>query len=297
MKKKICVILTMVLILGAFAGCGGGGGDKVVVASKQYTENILLGEIYAQLIENLTDVPVERKLNLGGTLVCLTAMQNGEVDIYFEFAGTAYNEILKLGGDGTVDSDEIYRKTVEGLSEEYGIKMFDSIGINNKYALALKPEKAEELGIRTMSDLAAVPGLRFGCGHTFYDRLLDGYTTMMEVYEMDFASVQRLDAALLYEAAEQGSLDVIVVFTTDSLLNKFDLFILEDDQQMFPDYHGSPIIPYSTLEKFPELEEVLNLLSGYLNDEWMQNLNAEVDLNNKTVAQVAREFLEGEGLI
>ena len=127
MRKSICALLLVTLLAGLFAGCGGGGGDKVVIASKQFTENILLSEIYAQLIEAKTDIKVERKQNLGGTLVCFPALEKGEVDIYFEYSGTAYNEILKMEGSGGIGADEIFNIVVDNMASKHNIKMYNSI--------------------------------------------------------------------------------------------------------------------------------------------------------------------------
>ena len=296
MKKNICLLLTIVLIAGAFAGCGK-SDDKVVIASKQFTEHILISEMYAQLIENKTDINLERKFNLGGTLVCFPAMEKGEIDTFFEYSGTAYSEILKMDEISGVSAEEIYQRVVDGMAEQFDITMFGSVGFNNTYTLAMKPDKAAELGIVTMSDLANVDGLRFGCGHTFYDRSYDGYTTMLEVYGMEFGDVRRMDSALLYEAIDQGQLDVMVAFSTDGLLKKYNLMLLEDDLEMFPPYQGAPIIRNSTLEKYPELGEVLNLLNGRISNERMQGLNFEIDINNKTPEEVAHVFLTSEGLL
>jgi len=271
MKKNACILLTLALIAGMLTGCGG-GGDKVVVASKQFTENILLSEIYAQLIEGKTDIKVERKQNLGGTLVCFPALEKGEVDMYFEYSGTAYNEIFKLGGSGHLSADEIYQKVVDTFASDYDMTMFHSIGINNTFAIAMPRAKAAELGISTMSDLAKVSGLRFGCGHLFYDRELDGYAPMVKLYGMNFSDVVRMDLSLLYDAVAQGQVDVIVVYATDSLLKKYDMVLLTDDKELFPAYQGAPIIKNATLEKYPELNGVLDLLKDRITDERMQEL-------------------------
>jgi len=296
MKKSICLLLTVVLLAGMFTGCGK-AEDKVVIASKQFTEHILISEIYAQLIENKTDVNLERKFNLGGTLVCFPAMEKGEIDTFFEYSGTAYSEILKMDEISGVSAEEIYQRVVDGMAEQFDITMFGSVGFNNTYALAMKPEKAAELGIFTMSDLANVSGIRFGCGHTFYDRSHDGYSTMLVRYGMEFADVRRMDSALLYEAIDQGQLDVMVAFSTDGLLKKYDLMLLEDDLEMFPSYQGAPIIRNATLEKYPELAEVLDMLNGRISNDRMQGLNYEVDINNKTPEEVARTFIAAEGLL
>ena len=148
-----------------------------------------------------------------------------------------------------------------------------------------------------MSDLAPYSSdMRFGSAHSFMERLSDGYATMIELYGYDFASVQRMDSSLLYEAIGQGQLDTIVVFSTDSLLVKYDMAILEDDLQMFPAYHGAPICRTEVLEAHPELNSVLNMLSGRISDEMMQQLDYQVDVENKSIESVAAQFLSDNGL-
>lgn len=297
MKRGLCLLAAMLMALGIAAGCAK-GGKKVVIASKQFTENILLSEMYAQLIENRTDLEVERKQNLGGTSVTFPAMEKGEVDIYVEYSGTAYNEILKLEADEALTSDEIYQKSKQGLNESHNITMFTPIGINNTFALAMLKTKAAELGIASMSDLSAPSAdLRFGANHVFYTREKDGYDAMVALYNLSFQDALKMDTSLLYEAIAQDQLDVIVVYATDSLLKKYEMTILQDDQALFPAYHGAPICRNDTLEKYPELNEVLDLLAGKFDDSMMQALNYEIDVENKMPEEVARAFLTEQGLL
>lgn len=297
--KRIVSIVMAVLLLGAcLSGCGGGGAKKVVIASKLYTENILLSEMVAQLIEDRTDITVERKQALGGTSVCYPAMENGEVDLYVEYSGTIFNEILKRDVDPTLTSDDIYDIVRTELKDNLGITFYDAIGINNTYALGLLKELAAELGVTSMTDLAPhAPELVFGANHLYYTRLYDGYDAMVEKYNLHFKEVLKMDSSLLYDAVAQGQVDVMVVYATDSLLKKYEMTILADDLQMYPAYYGAPMIRTDTLEKYPELNDVLNLLAGRIGDERMQELNYLVDVENKQVDEVAKAFLQEEGLL
>lgn len=297
MKKKICLLLTLLIGLSIFSGCGG-GGDKVTIASKLFTENILLSEMYAQLIEAKTDIEVERKQNLGSTSICFPAMEKGDIDIYVEYTGTAYNEILGLELTDETTSDYIYETCKEKLNSDYNITMFSPIGMNNTFALAISESKSKELGIETMSDLAKhSSGFKFGANHLFYTRVYDGYDNITEVYDYSFAAAEKMDSSLLYDAVAEDQLDVIVVYATDSLLKKYKLTILEDDKEVFPAYYGTPICKNETLEKYPELKDILNMLSGMIDDETMQELNYLVDVENKDVEDVARDFLTEKGLL
>lgn len=288
------------LLLCAFlAGCSSGGKNKsVTIASKLFTENILLSEMYAQLIESHTDIEVVRKQALGGTPVCYTAMQTGEVDIYVEYTGTLYTEILKHEYAPNITSDDIYDIVKKELSDKESITIYQPIGLNNTFALAMQEDKADAFGIKTISDLGLVaPNLIFAANNLYYPRINDGYDALTQKYGFYFKSTAKMDTSLIYDAIAQGQVDVMVVYATDSLLKKYNLVILEDDKQLFPDYRAIPIIRDETLKKHPELNDVLNLLAGRIDDERMQELNYLVDVENKQPEEVVKTFLTEEGLL
>lgn len=295
MKKRIALLLALTLLVTLFTGCGSKKG--VTIGSKQFTENIVLGEVYAQLIEAKTDIPVTRKLNLGGTSVCMPAMEKGEIDLYFEYTGTAYNEILDHELEPGTTADEILEVCQTELNDQ-GITMFDPLGLNNTYALAIKTARMDEFGITTISELAPISDqIRFGAGHTFYTRVHDGYDGIVATYGLNFQESLKMDTSLLYEAADKDELDVIVVFGTDALLKKYNMTTLEDDKGVFPPYQGAPICRNEALEEYPELKEVLNTLAGAVDDETIQDLNYQVDVEKRSVEDVAKEFLTNNGYI
>ena len=297
MKKVVSLLLAAALLAAALTGCGA-DENTVTVASKQFTESILLGEMYAQLIEAKTDLKVERKLNLGGTSVCMPAMQNGEIDVYFEYSGTAYNEILDQELQPGMTADEILEAARTGLDEQEGITMFDPLGLNNTFAVAMKTERMEALGVSSISDLAAVSDqLTFGANHVFYTRTRDGYDGLVATYGLNFREALRMDSSLLYEAADAGELDVIIVYATDALLQKYDMTCLTDDQALFPPYHGAPVCRNEVLEAHPELRDVLNTLAGAVDDVTIQELNYQVDVEQRAVEDVAKEFLTEHGYL
>ena len=298
MKKKTTIILlfAMLSLLSVLSGCG--RSKDITIGSKQFTENILLGEMYAQLIEAKTDISVTRKLNLGGTAVCHLAAQKGEIDMYFEYTGTAYNELLNHTLEAGITSEEILAVCQKELNENSQLTMFDPLGFNNTYAVAVKTSRLGELGIRTLSEMSAISEqIRFGAGHVFYTRLHDGYNGLVDTYGVKFKKSLKMDTSLLYEAVDTGELDAIVVFTTDGLLKKYDLTCLVDDKTLFPPYEGAIVCRNDILEKYPELGDVLNTFAGKIDDETMQMLNYKVDIENRSVEEVAREFLTGNGYI
>ena len=293
--KFLSLILAAVLALSLMSGCGNSKG--VTIGSKQFTESILLGEMYAQLIEAKTDIPVTRKLNLGGVSVLMPAMEQGEIDIYFEYTGTAYNEILDHEFQEGTTSEEILETCQTEMDRDYNITMFDPLGLNNTYAVAIKSDRTGDIGT-SISDLSPIASdLNFGCGHSFYSRTHDGYDGMTAAYHLNFKDTKLMDSTLLYEAADTGDLDVIVIFGTDSLLKKYDMTLLEDDQSFFPPYHGAPMCRNEILDQYPELREVLNSLANGIDNDTMQELNYQVDVENRSVEDVAKEFLTSHGYI
>ena len=293
MKKRFTAVVLCLLAAFGLSGCGAKKG--VTVGSKQFTENILLGEIYAQLIEAGTDIPVSRKLNLGGTSVCMPAMEKGEIDIYFEYSGTAFNEILDREMIPGISAKEIFDTSRDGMFQK-GFTLFEPLGLNNTYAIAMKKEKAEKLGVSKISDLAQfAPELKFGANHNFYTRVHDGYDGLVSAYGLEFADSMKMDTSLLYEAVAADDLDVMVVYGTDSLLRKYDMVLLDDDRLLFPPYQGAPLCRSETLEKYPELREILNTFSGKVDNSTIQELNYQVDVEKHPVEEVAAEFLKNNG--
>ncbi len=295
MKKSFVLLLEILLLLVLVSGCSEKKG--ITVGSKQFTENILLGEIYAQLIEAKTAIPVIRKLNLGGTSVCMPAMEKGEIDVYFEYTGTAFNEILDHEMTPDITAEEILETSQTELTEK-GFTLFEPLGLNNTYAIALKKDKAEELGVSSISDLVQfAPELKFGANHNFYTRVHDGYDGLIAAYGLEFAESLKMDTSLLYEAIDSDKLDVMVVYGTDSLLIKYEMTLLDDDKSLFPPYHGAPLCRNETLDKYPDLMGVMNILAGAVDDNIIQELNYQVDVENRSVEDVAREFLQNHKYI
>lgn len=300
LKKSLCVMICAAFLALSFTACGG-GEKTVTIGSKNFTENIILGEIFAQLIEAKTDLKVTRKLNLNGTFVAFEALKKGDLDIYPDYTGTGFMSHLKLDlkkeNGEQYNSDEIYDIVKKEFNEQFGITWLDPLGINNTYAIAVKQEFADKNNISKASDLAALsPDLVFGAEHEFYDRP-DGYPGMIETYGYNFKGTEKMETALKYEAIAQDKMQVTDAFATDGQLIKYKLKILEDDKGFFPPYYAAALVNNKALEKNPELESVLNSLAGKISDEEMQQLNYQVEVESKEIEDVAKAFLEAEGLI
>lgn len=268
----------------------------MVIGTKDFSENIILGEMFAQLIEANTDIEVNRKLNMGGTFVCFEAIKNGDIDIYPEYTGTGLTAQLKM--DVITDADEAYQVVADEFDKQFNIKWLSPLGLNNTYTLAVTQEVAEEYGVETFSDLAGVSeNLIFGAEHEFFNRQ-DGFEGLVEAYDMKFAGEpKKMQVALKYQAIGNGDMDVTDAFATDGQIIQYNLKILEDDKGFFPPYYVAPIVKNETLEQFPELEEVLNMLAGLVDDATMTELNYRVDVEGESVEAVAADFLTEAGLV
>lgn len=294
MKKTILITALILGLVFSLMGCS--GKDKITIGSKDFSENVVLGEMLSQLIESKTDLAVERKLNMGGTFVCFEAIKNGDIDIYPEYTGTGLTAQLKM--DVINDPDEAYKVVTNEFGKQYDIKWLKPFGFNNTYTLAVTNAVYQEYGIKSFSDLAQVSGnLVFGAEHEFFDRQ-DGYDGLVEMYGMSFkGDPKKMNVSLKYQAIGNGDMDVTDAFATDGPIMKYNLKVLKDDKGFFPPYFAAPIIRNETLEAYPELEEVLNLLAGRIDDEKMTELNYKIDVEGKEVGAVAKEFLQSEGLL
>lgn len=300
-KKGIFLLLSLVLAAALlFAGCAGGGGaagdkGKIVVGSKNFNENIILGEMLAQLIEAKTDLQVERKMNLGGTLVCFNALKQGDLDLYPDYTGTGLMAVLKQPVQ--TDPDKVYDYVQKEYNEQFKIKWLKPYGFNNTYTVAVRRETADKYNLEKTSDLVPLAkDMVFGGEQEFFNRP-DGYDGLVKTYGLNFKEHKSFETALKYQATAQNKIDVTDAFSTDGELITYNLKILEDDKKFFPPYFATTIVRMDTLEKYPELEETLNLLAGKISDAEMQQLNYEVAEKDRKAKDVVKEFLQKKGIV
>lgn len=295
MKKILLIALSAALALSLY-GCGGSKSktdDTITVGSKNFTENIIIAHMMADLIEAHTDINVIRKVNLGGSNVAWTALKNNDIQIYPDYTGTI---VANYYQDETGSSQETLVKTKEHVAAD-GLKALEPIGFNNTYTLAITQDTAEKYNLNTFSDLAKVAGeLSLGCEFEFKDRP-DGYPGLQSTYNMNFKEVKGMDHGIMYRSLSQGEVDVVDAFATDGQIKVFNLKILEDDLEFFPPYDCLPVVRQDTLDKYPEIEEVLNKLAGKFDENIMQELNAKVDDEGMKAETVARDYLISIGLI
>ncbi len=267
--------------------------DTIRVGSRNNTESIILSNIMGHLIEDKLGIDVLYKENLGGSNVVWNAMTNGHIDVIPDYTGTIVVTYYHEEPGTAEETLETTKRLVEGD----GIIAFNTFGFNNTYTLAFDEKKAEELGVVTFSDFAEyAPDFVLGSVFEFIDRP-DGLPGFQKEYDIDFKDVKGMDHGMMYRSINAGEVDVINSYTTDGQLQIYDLRVLEDDQSFFPPYHALPLVRKETLEEYPELEEVIKLLEGKIDEEAMQIMNGKVDNDGLMVERVAEEFLIEAGLI
>lgn len=299
--KVAIILLVITLTAGVLAACGGTADGqeepkKVVLASKPMTEQYILAEILTLLIEAETDIEVEQTLGIGGgTSNIHPAMENGEIDLYPEYTGTGWLFVLKE--EVLRDPDELYESVKAAYREEYGIHWSGRYGLNNTYSIAVTPEAAETYDLKTLSDLGKVsPELTFAANADFLERD-DGYPGLEETYGFAFGDIKEIDIGLRYQSIQSDDIDAITVFSTDGQLQDADVVLLEDDKNFFVFYDGATLIRQETLDRYPELEEVLEKLTGLIPNEEMIAMNYAVEVENEDPAKVAEDFLREKGLL
>ena len=294
MKKLVLALLAVLMATAVLSGCGG-GEKTVTVASKDFTEQFILGEMYSLMLED-AGYTVERKLNLGGTPVTHQALLDGEIDVYPEYTGTGLLTVLKLGVMS--DPQAVYDEVKADYAEQFSLVWLDPAPMNNTQALAMTKERASELGITTFSDMVAHADELVLIGPPEFVEREDGIPGLKRVYgDFEFADILTVDPGLRYQALLNGEADVVVAFGTDGELAAYDLLSLVDDQGLYPPYQVAPVIRQAVLDENGDIAEILNSLAPLLTDSTMQRLNNEVSGNGREPDEVAREFLVEEGLI
>lgn len=270
--------------------------DTIHIATKPMSEQFILGEMLALLIEENSDLHVKITKGVGGgTSNIHPAMVKGDFDLYPEYTGTGWLVILKK--DTLLPPDQLFSELQKEYSREYGLKWVAPYGFNNAYSLAVSNEMAKKYNLKTFSDLALYPELfTFGAEYDFYE-INDGYADLCAYYNLKFKKNLDMDIGLKYEAMRSGKIDVINIFTTDGQLSHANLTILKDDKHFFPSYYCATIVREETLKEHPELERILEKMNGILTDQEMADMNYKVDVEHRTEREVAVEFLKKKGLL
>ena len=269
--------------------------DTIHIATKPMTEQYVLGEMLDILIEQDTDLNVEITQGVGGgTSNIQPAMENGEFDLYPEYTGTGWNMVLKKEG---LYTEDMFSSLQKEYNDDYDMSWIGMYGFNNTYGLVVRKEIADKYNLKTYSDLKAVSDqLTFGAEYDFFERE-DGYAALCAEYGFHFKKTMDMDIGLKYQAINQGKIDVMNIFTTDGQLSTSDVVVLVDDKQFYPSYMCGNIVRNEVMEQHPELETILQTLSGTITDSDMARINYEVETLGREPRAVAKEFLTGKGLI
>ena len=302
--------LLVALVLALLAACGNvggeqasdqGGGPAITIGSKNFTEQYILGELYAQALE-ANGFTVERKLDLGSEQIADKALQNGQIDMYPEYTGTALVATLDYEGDPAdlKTPEETYQKAKELYAQrDPADTMLTPAPFNNSYGIFVRSEVAEEQDLETLADLAeASPDLTFVSYSEFQNRS-DGYKNLQKNYPaFDFGDIRIVNQlGLRYQGLQGGEGDVGVGFTTDGQLASDELVVMEDPKGIWPFYYPAPVVRTEVLEQNPEMRDILNEVSASLDVETMRELNGQVDLEQEDPEDVAAEHLEDEGIV
>jgi glycine betaine/choline ABC-type transport system substrate-binding protein len=268
---------------------------RIVVGCKNFTEQIILGELMAQQIENKTHLPVERRFYLGGTYIAHQGILAGRIDIYPEYTGTALTAILKE--QPSSDRKSVYDRVKSEYERRFHLTLGPPLGFNDTFAIEIRGEDARRLHLQTLSQAASyTPQWRPGFGYEFMERR-DGYKGLVAAYGLRFAAPPRImDLGLLTRALKDRQVDLIAGNMTDGLIPALNLFVLEDDKHYFPPYEAVPVVREETLAQHPEIRAALADLGGKISDSEMRQLNYEVDGKKRDVKQVVAEFLRSKGL-
>jgi osmoprotectant transport system substrate-binding protein len=292
-RLYISVLVAVALLL---PSCSPSHADRIVVGSKNFTESFLLGEIMAQQVEAHTNLKVDRRFYLSGTYICQQAILAGRIDIYPEYTGTALTAILKQ--KASAQKEDVYQRVKSEYEHRFGLTLGPALGFNDTFAMEIRGEDARRLNIKTLSQATAfAPQWRAGFGYEFMERP-DGYRGLVATYGLRFAEQPRvMDLGLLARALKDHQIDLAGGNTTDGLILALGLFVLEDDRHYFPPYEAVPVIRAQTLQRHPELAQVLAELAGKISDEEMQRLNYAVEGQHRDAKEVVHEFLRNKGLV
>jgi glycine betaine/choline ABC-type transport system substrate-binding protein len=283
--RRTLALLSLILLL---AGCRP-SHNRIVIGSKNFTEQAILGELLAQYLEH-QGFPVERRFYLAGTYVCHQALLADRIDMYVEYTGTALTAILKKSPAS--NHEAVFQRVKQQYAHHFGLAVMPPLGFNNTFAIIIRGEDARRFHIRTISDVTQyTPQWRAGFGYEFMERQ-DGFPGLAKTYDLRFAEPPRImDLGLLYRALESKQVDLIAGAATDGLIPTLDLVVLEDDKHYFPPYDAVPVVSEKVLQRYPGLGNVLSRLANEISEDDMRRMNYAVDAQHRDPKEVAAEFL------
>jgi osmoprotectant transport system substrate-binding protein len=285
----------LILCLVLATGCRPSHSGRIIVGSKNFTEQVVLAELIAQHIENRLHVPVERRFYLAGSYIAHQAVLADRIDIYPEYTGTALTAILKQSPNW--DANVVFNEVRERYEKQFHLTVTPPLGFNNSFAMVMRGADARNLGISKLSQAKPYsPKWIFGCGYEFLERP-DGYQGFIRRYELSFANKPRvMDLGLLYRALKDRQIDLAAGNGTDGVIAALDMTVLEDDLHYFPPYEAAPVVNDDVLRRFPQLASTLTELANTISDDEMRRMNYAVDGEHRDVVDVVTEFRAKKGL-
>jgi osmoprotectant transport system permease protein len=267
---------------------------KIIIGSKNFTEQVILGELLAQHIENHTKLKVDRRFNLGGTFIAHEAVKAGKIAGYVEYTGTSFTTILKE--KPISDPESVYEKVKEYYDQKLKLAVMKPLGFENTFAMIIRGEDAKKWQIKSLSEAGKyTPQIKAGFGYEFLERA-DGYPGLSKTYNLKFANIKQMELGLMYQALKEKQVDFIAANSTDGLIPVLNLVILEDDKKYFPPYQAIPIFNQEILRKYPELTDTINQLGGKISTTAIQKMNYQVDNQSQPVEKVVSEWLKSQQL-
>ncbi|MFA1820796.1 ABC transporter permease/substrate-binding protein [Virgibacillus oceani] len=268
----------------------------LVIGGKLGAEPNILINMYQLLIEEETDLTVELEPGLGKTAFVFSALEEGSIDVFPEFTGTAIVTHMEDEADSN-EAEAVYEQARDGMNDMYDMALLQPMAFNNTYTVATTQEFADTHNLEEIGDLQQIEDETVaGFTLEFNDRY-DGYVGMQDIYNLDIAEVRTMEPGIRQGAIENSEVDIIDAYATESYMIELELVTLDDPENLFPPYQGAPLLKNETLDEYPELEQILNQLSGRITDEEMREMNYQVDYEDASANDVAREFLEEEGFI
>jgi osmoprotectant transport system substrate-binding protein len=290
-----CFFVLALALLLPVTGCAS-HSENIVIGSKNFTEQLILGELFAQIIEARAHLPVERRFYLAGTFICHQAILAGRIDIYPEYTGTALTAVLKQ--PPSANKEEVYRDVKQSYKKQFNLTLGPPLGFDDTFAIVIRGDDARKLHLQTLSQAAAyTPHWRAGFGYEFMERP-DGYKGLASSYGFRFAEPPRvMDLGLLTRALVQRQVDLIAGNNTDGLIPALDLFVLRDDHHYFSPYEAVAVMREEMLKAHPEVKSALDLLAGQISDDDMRRMNYAVDRQHRDASVVVRDFLAERKLL
>lgn len=298
MRRRTALVI-LFAVCGSLIACAPPRSSRIVIGAKNFTEQVVLGELVAQEIEAVTHERVDRKFYLAGSYICQQALVHGRIDGYVEYTGTALTAILKqpLPPVGKRDAAAVFDTVQRLYAERYGVRVERGLGFEDTFAMVVRGADARRLGLKTISDAVKVaPGWRLGVGYEFEERP-DGLRGLEAAYGLRFREAPRvMDLGLLYRALGAGQVDMVAGNSTDGPIRALGLTVLEDDRHYFPPYEAVPLMREDSLRRHPGIQVAMDRLAGRVSAQEIQEMNFAVDSEHKDVGAVVRAFRERKGL-